>query len=134
MDLIEVDALNLKPAQASLKGALKVFGATVVPYPAAVVPGQTALGRHHKSAAVFAQRLGEDFLRMAESVGVGRVEEIYVMIPCAMDGRDGFVVVNLAPARAAHGPAAKSLDGNGELRLPQGPMFHSHSPHELPSS
>ena len=92
VELVEVDAVGLQPAQAVLDRAPHVLGPGAAPL---LVDGHAELGREHHLVAAPGQRAAEKLLAAGAAVDVGGVEEVDAGVERRVDDARGG-----APRRA----------------------------------
>src|SRR5437016_3347649 len=129
MDLIEVDHIDIEPAQtllALVTNGIRVQRAMDI---SLFVPPQTALGENVRPRArPGPQRKRHDFLGMAHSINRGGVDPVNTELERAMNRPDRLRVILLAPAklptRSADGPGAKADRRDEQVGVAELFCFH----------
>jgi hypothetical protein len=110
VELVQVDSVGPKPAQARLAGLADVAGADVhaAAGPALLVEDRTEFGGDHDLVPHAGKGLAEHAFAVAAAVHVGGVEQADTKVDGPPDGGSRLLVVNLAqPAGSpsdCHGP------------------------------
>src|SRR5439155_7983644 len=115
VELIEVDAVEPKPAQAALACPLQVVRPAVGPPLPGAWSAVAALGRDDEVRWVRPQRLGDQAFADVGTIGIGRVDEIDAQLNgAAQDDPRPAGCAWLAPDPApseSHGAVAKAAHG-----------------------
>jgi hypothetical protein len=110
VDLVEVDAIRLQPAQAVLDLPHQPPPG-VATHVAVLTHRRMGLGGEHDVvAAASGEGCADDLLGFAGRVHVGGVDEVDAGIEGAMDDGDRVVVVAVAPGAEHHGAEAQRAD------------------------
>src|SRR5271168_1362699 len=126
MHLVKVDVVHAQRGQAGVDSSAQPFR-TCVANKAGIGLAQTTFGGDHDFVAVAgeldAERLAEDMLGRAETVGLRRVEEVDAQIAGTTDRGDGSILVEMTPVPTEL-PGAEGDAGNVEPSLPQCGVLH----------
>ncbi len=115
MELPQVDALDLEPAQAQLDALVQVLRTAHRSPLARAGTGIRALGRDHETVSVGVEGFRDQGFVRVRPVGIRRVDEVDAEIEDVVENALGLrAVLGLAPnalAGEAHGPIAHAMDG-----------------------
>ncbi len=121
MNLVEIDRLNLKSAQAAFDFSPERSGVQRVVHLAIFVPNHAALGEHVGTFAIpLRQGLRDHLLRMAQAVDGGRIDPVDAKFERTVNGGDGIAIVLRAPAvcpGTTHRPGAETDGRDEEVRV-----------------
>ena len=128
MDLVEVDNIDIQPAQTVLALATNGIRFQIAMDISLFVPAQTAFSENVRPRSRPGFQCKRDhFLGMAHSVNGGRIDPVNAKLECSMDRADRCFVVLIAPAkfpaRAADGPCAKANGVMARSELPSRFVF-----------
>jgi hypothetical protein len=115
MQLQQVDARELEPAQAPLNALLEPFGSRVDRPSVRSPPNEPRFRCDDDAGRIWRERFGDYFFADERSVRIGRIDEIHAAfddVPNQFDGAGsvGRRSPNPAP-RDAHRSEAKTVDG-----------------------
>jgi len=98
MNLVDVDMIDLKPAQGILDLAQNPGTAGIAEY-SSVLPFQPGLGgnKHARAQPALGNRLADVLLRPAEPVSRSGINDIDAVIDRSLDRRDGFGFISATP-------------------------------------
>ncbi len=121
MDLVEIDNVDVKAAQAVFAFLADGGGFEGGHDFALVVPGAFAFGEDVGFVGAAFESLAYDFFGVAETVDGGGIDPVEAGIESGMDGGDGIVVILIAPgegpAGAADSPGADAEGCNFEIAV-----------------
>ena len=115
VQLVQLDALELEPAQARFTGGAQVLRSAVRRPMTGAGTLEPALGGDHQLRRIRIEGLGDEALAHRRAVGVGRVDQIDAELERPPQHGDRLgVVARLAPdslAREPHRAEAEAMDG-----------------------
>src|SRR6267378_1491977 len=129
MDLVEIDHIDGKAAEAVLDFAADRIGAQYLLYLTLGIPAQPALGEDVRfRAAPLLQRAADDFLGVSQTVDSGRVDPVDAQFECALNRSNGVVVVLRSPgelpARPADGPGPVADGSDAQVGIAKRACLH----------
>lgn len=123
MDLVEVDDVDLKAAEAGFDFFANFFEG--LDNFAVGAPGHSALREEERLGGDGFQGGANDFFGVAEAVDGGGVDPVDACVKCAVDGLDGFAIFLWAPGvlpiASADGPGAEADSGEVKVGLAELP-------------
>ncbi len=127
MLIVEVDVIDAEPLERRVACGADVFRASV---DRALAVGQDLVGkfgRDDHAVAIFLQRFADQLFIVPDAVNVGSVEEVDAEIDCALERRDGFLVV-ARTIELRHAHASESQLRYLESLFAKFSFFHDRCP------
>src|SRR6266550_6179557 len=136
MLIVEVDCVDAQSLERSFTRLADVLGATIDAALGRIVriAHVTELGGDDNAIALSIDRFADQLFILEWPVHIGGVEHVEAELECAMDGRDGFLLV-ARPVKLRHAHAAKADGKCLETQGAESACFRSGGTHcKIPES